>query len=343
MTYHAFTSIALNYLPKARVLARSLKALHPEIHFSLLLAESRRPPDLTDDEPFDEVVVLPDLGAPDLEGWVFKHSIVELCTAVKGLYAERLLARQDCEGLLYLDPDIVVLGDLGPLVAEFADASILLTPHLVAPEAIDHPGFENELSCLRLGVFNLGFLGIGNTPDGRRFAEWWRERLERYCYADAEAGLFTDQKWVDLAPAIFQGVKVLRDAGYNVATWNLNHRHVTGTMREGLRVNGDPLRFYHFSGFDSGAQLQMLMKYGQDMPALFELRNWYIKECARNGSAAIASAPWSYGTYADGTRITDAQRRLYRAREDLQRAFPDPFATEPAAASYLHWYRHNAT
>src|SRR6185295_17846028 len=42
---------------------------------------------------------------------------------------------------------------------------------------------------------------------------------------------------------------VLIDEGYNVAYWNLYEREVK-LGSDGYEVNGQPLRFFHYSGFD---------------------------------------------------------------------------------------------
>ena len=44
-------------------------------------------------------------------------------------------------------------------------------------------------------------------------------------YEEAAFGVYTDQRWCDLVPALFDGVKVLRDPGLNVASWNLVGGH----------------------------------------------------------------------------------------------------------------------
>ena len=42
-----------------------------------------------------------------------------------------------------------------------------------------------------------------NGAEGRRFAAWWRDRLHRFCWDDVPGGLFVDQRWCDLVPALF--------------------------------------------------------------------------------------------------------------------------------------------
>src|SRR5205814_1240079 len=127
-------SIAANYLPKARVLARSLKKFHPELRFCLLVAEPVRDGAHYDYSDFDEVATLTDLGIPHLESWVFKHSLVELCTAVKGPYLDKLLRRPGCSGVFYFDPDMAVFNRLDPLFEGLERGSVVLTPHQLDAE-----------------------------------------------------------------------------------------------------------------------------------------------------------------------------------------------------------------
>jgi hypothetical protein len=181
---------------------------------------------------------------------------------------------------------------------------------------------------------------VSKTPEGLSFADWWSERLALFCFEDMERGIFVDQKWIDLVPAYFGGVNVLRDPVYHVSTWNLTHRRVTGSVSAGLRVDGRPIVFYHFSGLDLGNQLIALRKHGPDMPGLFELREWYLEACRREESV-LTSRPWSFSTYESGEQIEDDQRRLYRDRADLQASYPDPFRTAPSDRSFLHWYRES--
>lgn len=336
----AFTSITNNYLPKARALAHSIKRHSPEVSFVLLLAEDVNELLLRPDDPFDAFLTVKDLDIPDLKRWLFKHTVVEVCTALKGPALTKLLGGNDDKAVLYFDPDMIVTSSLDPLFANFDDGSILLTPHGIEPETTLDGIIDNEISHLRYGVYNLGFVGVRNTKAGLKFAHWWAARLHDFCYDDIERGIFTDQRWVDLAPAFFESVKVLRDPAYNVATWNLTHRVVTGSLETGLQVNGRPLIFYHFSGFDSGAQEIMLNKYGKESPVLKDFRAWYIEECRLLGQDQIGALPWTYSRFDNGQPITNAHRKLYRNRQDLQDAFPDPFATQ-GAQSYFHWYANS--
>jgi len=338
MSVYAFTSVTVNYIPKARVLARSLHRVHPEIKFILVLAESLPPGLRAGTDDFDDIITIADLGGPALPSWLFQHTLVETCTALKGFFVEKIFERRDCESVLYFDPDIVVFHRVDAILDLLREHPIVLTPHQVDPESASDAVMDNEICSLKHGIYNLGFLGVSNSPVGRDFARWWRERLDRHCFDDIPNGLFTDQRWADLVPALFDGVHILRDRTYNVATWNIAHRRIEGSVDTGILADGQPLKFFHFSGFDSGAQLTMLRGYGGSMPAAFALRAWYIDECAKLDPENYTALPWPYDSFDDGEPVTKAQRRTYRDRLDLQRAFPDPFRAVDGEPSFRRWY-----
>ena len=336
---HVFTSAAVNYIGKVRALFHSVRRHHPEFVCHFLAAEDRR---LTshclrlEDEPFHDIAYASDLPACATRGWAFAHTLVELATAIKPFYALELLQRDDCEAVIYLDPDIVVFSRLDDVVAALRRASIALTPHLVCPETTREGVLDNEICALKHGVFNLGFLGLSQSPEAVRFVEWWRDRAREYCVDDLAAGLFTDQKWIDLAPAFFDSVAVLRTDRLNVAPWNISQRRVSGSFEDGFSVGGKPLGFYHFTGFDSGAHEGMIQKYAPSNLTIKGLIDWYKRHTANLGRGTFP--PWSFGAFDNGTPIAKIERRMYRLRTDLRDAFPDPFATN-AAFCYYGWLR----
>jgi len=341
---HAFTSVTSNYIPKARVLAESVKKVDPSVTFHLVLSDD--PPEGFElaQEPFDNIIYADTLPVDNFKQWVFSHRLVELCTAVKGLALETLFADYNAQKVFYFDPDIVVFSRLDELITELDTHSVLLTPHQSEPEISIKAIMDNEMASLRHGVFNLGFVGVANTEDGRQFSRWWRDRLIHFCHDDHSRALFTDQKWVNLAPCMFEGVRILRSPGFNVATWNITTRIATGSLEQGVQINDEALGFYHFSGFDSGDQEIQLNEYGSHSPVLFELREWYIDSCEKHGQSELGKIPAKYNFFDDGSKIEDRQRLLYREREDLQTAFPDPFATTgleraDLAGGYKAWFQ----
>ncbi len=334
---HVFTCAAVNYLPKVRILCRSLRQHHPEAVIHVALADER--PDWLDvsGEPFDHVIEIGELGIPDWKRWTFSHAIVELATAIKPFALLRLLDLPECRKVLYFDPDIVLFSRVDDILATLDTANLALTPHQTQPEHGLEAIIDNEVASLKHGIFNLGFIGVANTAEGRRFAGWWSERTRLLCRAEVPNGLFTDQKWINFAPVFFDGVAIVKSPRHNVATWNLTTRRMTGDFESGFAVDGEPLGFYHFTGFDSGAHKIMALKNAAASPPVAGLIAWYAREIEVAEHDPVSRWPWAFGHYSDGTPIVPAHRWLYRERSDLQAAFPDPYDATSGGATFLGW------
>lgn len=335
-TVHVFTSAATNYLPKVRVLFDSVRRFHPTWRLHLCLPDARPPADVLAAAGADEVHTLEDLGIPEWRAWTFCHSIIELATAVKPFCLAKLLARDDCDAAIYLDPDIVVFSPLTDVLDGLERADIVLTPHQTRPDPTTYGVIANEICTLQHGVYNLGFIGVARRGDGPAFAAWWRERTYRFCRIDLASGLFTDQRWIDLVPAFFERVEALRSPRLNVAPWNLSTRDVAGKAPDGVTVDGRPVGFFHFSAVDRAA---VFGGFAANR-AVADLVAWYRKQTKPNRVEKRAPQGWAFDTFADGSPILREQRLVYRLRGDLQRAFPDPFASGPGA--FQAWWAANA-
>jgi len=334
-----FTSAAVNYLPKVRVLCTSIRKFHPEASIYLMLPDEQPDWLKVENEPFDHILPFKDLDIPNKKRWCFTHSIVELSTAVKPFALASLLDDAEPTNVLYFDPDMVLFSRVDDILERLDDANLVLTPHQNKPELTVETIRDNELSSLRHGIFNLGFIGVRNTTEGKRFAKWWSDRTYLFCRAEVEKGLFTDQKWIDFAPVFFDGVEILKSSRHNVATWNLTTRHLEGSFEKGFTVDEEALAFYHFTGFDSGAHQVMAEKHATENKALQSLISWYKKEITPAKNDPINSYPWAFGQYDDGTPIEFVHRWFYRESPDLHDEFPDPFNTKSDSMTYLEWIR----
>ncbi len=336
----AFTSFTFGYLPRAIVLARTLRQAHPDWRIVALIVDVR-PPGYDDGAlraNFDEVVYADELGIPRFRSWMFKHDIVEACTAVKGRMLCRLLD-EGADRVVYLDPDIAVFHGLDAVLAGLDTASIILTPHQTEPNTRPAAVQDNELTSLLYGIYNLGFLAVANDAGGRAFAEWWAEQLHRACYDEPERGVFTDQKYCDLVPGLFDGVHVNRDPGCNVASWNVSTRRISISDGGELQANDARLRFFHFTKV-FGVGDVMLDKYMSASLAVVELLCWYKRTVEAVMGGLPPSPPWHYGSFRDGRAIPKPARVMFRNRADVMSRFPDPF--DPQGDSFHAWLSHTA-
>ncbi len=310
--FAACTVIAKNYLPMARVLAESWHEFHPGCPIFVLLLDSPQGFFAADAEVFQPVFVS-ELGIPNINGFLFKYSVLEASTAVKPYLFGYLFRRYPLAKLLYLDPDILVLRSLDQLRNYLDEANILLTPHLLSPLPNDGRR-QTDHDILKSGVYNLGFLGLRNGLESERLLQWWRNKLYHHCVVAIEDNLFVDQRWMDLVPGLFDGVRILRDPGYNIAYWNLHERLVS--VGNHITVNGgNPVYFFHVSGFD--ADKPWIVSKHQDrfgMADVGDARKLY----SQYRDMLIAKGwdetkGWTYGHdfFQNGVRIPSSARRYY--------------------------------
>lgn len=318
-----FTSICANYAHKARALGESVKANVPDAKFFVCLTE-REVPERIKYDCFDQIVLSKDMWPGNFDQFIFKHAIVEASTAVKAHFFQYLMKTYPDEKMfVYLDPDCFVYADLVELKEKLEERPIVLCPHLLQPGNIDM-----ELSSTAHGVYNLGFLGVRNSEEGRRLIDWWAERLYLFCYDDIQRGIFTDQKWMDLVPCFFDA-EVFKHRGYDFAPWSLLD---CGMTKENGKyyVKDDPLRFIHFSGYGKTAQMCM-SKWLPEGPHPFkELYEEYSKIHDKYNEDGISKIPWSYSCYESGEKIKDSLRIKYRSNYDVMFSTENPFALNNA-------------
>lgn len=320
------TSICSNYLPKAMVLAKSLKETNKDVKMLVCLVEKEIPDFAKEFEYFDYIVLAKDLGFENFEGFIFKHSIVEASTSVKGqIFRYMLKTFSDENKFAYLDPDIKVYSELKELNELLDNEPIVITPHLTIQEENIDAVMDNELCALQHGCYNLGFLAIKRSEEAVTFINWWNSRLGMFCYDDIPKGIFTDQRWIDLAPCFFN-TYILKHPGYNIAPWNVSKRKLIHDSNQVYKVNNQALRFFHFSGFDSGANEAMINKYVPNKKDdIYILRDLYVNELKKMGQDVHGNIKWAYDYYESGEKIDRLARIVYRDNIMLRNEYKNPF------------------
>ncbi len=144
------SSFCANYIPKAAVMAESVKRHNPTITTVACLVERELKEEyLPFLRHYDHVILAAELDIPDFESFMFKYDIVEASTAVKGELFRYLMNHFEDDKFIYFDPDIKVYHSLHALDKILDEHPIALTPHLLEPE--DHQNargiFENENWC----------------------------------------------------------------------------------------------------------------------------------------------------------------------------------------------------
>ncbi len=333
------TIIARNYLPQARVLMASVAEHHPGSPRLVVLADEVNGCFDLSREPF-RMIPSTELDLPDAAWFHFRYNTLELTTAVKPFAMRKALELLGVESVIYLDADIKLFAPLDPVTAVLEEASIVLTPHLLC--AVDTDGLAVERQLLRTGAYNLGFIAVRRDPAGQSFLSWWSRRLSEHCLVDLAAGLFVDQKWVDLVPGLFDGVRILREPGLNVAWWNLPERPIS--LENGrYRAAEYPLYFFHFSGFDP-ERPDSLSKHAtgsRDGAAgpVMELLADYAALLLRGGYSESKRRQPGYEVFRDGGSLPAVVRKVLELEPGLRQATDDPFSPAGREKVFAFWNR----
>jgi hypothetical protein len=343
-----FTILARNYLPAALALSESLRRHGDGTPLSILLT------DVTADTELPEVPGVRwmhpgmlDLDERTMLELAMSYDLVEFATAIKPLVFRSLL--REHEQVAYLDPDTYVVSpmeELGPALG--SGAGIVLTPHYLQPVPPNSHFSEGHL--LHVGVYNLGFCAVDRRAGD--FLDWWWDHLSTECLFDPIAGLFVDQKWVDLGSVYFDA-SPLRHHGYNVGLANLHERPVARDA-EGYYVAGtdDRLRLFHFHAFDPRNPDELSTRFrtshpngfntsdlGTEAEALAALCEEYAGVVLEKEREIGPQPPYIYGSDSTGRKITRRLRHAYRVAALADPgAVPSPFL--PAEAEdYEQWRR----
>ena len=237
--FSVFTVCNVKYLDKVMVLAESLYKSNG-IKLDVFIFDKQRTLNL--DEKVCDIHWIEDLNIPNFHILSFKYSVIELTTALKPYLALYILNSK--KKVIFLDPDTKIFNDLSSISSTLESKNIMLTPHYFSPKI---NGLIDDEQLMRFGTFNLGFFGVNDSAESKRFLNWWSERCISNAFDDPQYGIFTDQKWVSIAPAFFN-LHISYDPGLNLSYWNLDEREITKNSNGDYVVNDEyPLLFFHFS------------------------------------------------------------------------------------------------
>lgn len=329
---------SFNHLHRARVLADSLRRHHDDLDFILLLIDAADP---VDPALLPGATLLPiaDVFAADeVARLSARYEPLELCGAAKSRLLLHLFD-QSYERLIYLDSDMLVLGRLDTILAELDAAQVLITPHLLDPIPLDGK-HQTELSILRSGAYNSGFVAARTGPGAEAMLGWWASRTAADGYFDMPRGMFADQRWFDLVPGLFAGVKLLRHQGCNVAYWNLHSRVLNRRDDGTLTAGGDDLLFFHFSGFDPEAP-RIVSRHQNRIHAepgslLAELVHGYAVALREADADGVSRTLYRFGFFSNGVPFTRFCRRMLRDLPNLLDRFPAPRDAD-GPGSFFTW------
>lgn len=263
MSRNCLVSVATyGYLTRAFAMAETYAAHNPACEIILLIPDmSQAQIDATKwpSAPLMRLFGLDALGHPMIGKMHRYFDALELCCALKSFLMHHVLFVEGYDRAVMLDPDVVCYASFDSVWEALENADVVLTPHVSAalPQDGDQP---DDMEFVTAGFINAGFMAARNNEGAKACMDWMMRTLPDFGFFAPQFNAYADQALMSCLPWYFpNSVCVDRHAGLNVAYWNLHERRLTKND-EKYFSNGQPLVFFHYSGFDPG-QSQLLTKH----------------------------------------------------------------------------------
>ncbi|WP_444958053.1 hypothetical protein [Microbulbifer sp. ZKSA002] len=184
-------------------------------------------------------------------------SLTEQCCYLKVYALKYMLNLSDNKNtsLLYADSDIYFFNDNLDFLE--GDWDILLTPHLTPASQRD---ISEWVTLMKSGTYNAGLFAVKVGKTGKDFCNYWIDCVNTDCSINYFRNMNADQKWLDLVPTLFSGVKISDDGGLNVGHWRLGEVDEIKFMKGVFKIGDMVIRCFHFSGY-SFDQLPVISRH----------------------------------------------------------------------------------
>jgi len=155
----------------------------------------------------------------------------------------------EADWVTYLDADLWFFDSTAPIYDELESSSVGIIPHRFSAA---------QSWRLRYGTYNVGWVSFRQDDAGASCANWWADRCLEWCGDAPDNGRYADQGYLDGFSSAVGGVRVIGNAGADLAPWNLpSHQTAWGVCppeaaasTPGVTVDGQPLIFFHFHGLE---------------------------------------------------------------------------------------------
>lgn len=182
-----------------------------------------------------------ELAYPDLVTAKGNRSVLEYYFTMTPHLIQYVFSRAvEASTVVYLDADLFFFDDINNAFDLVGDSPVAIVPHNFS---------RGRQAQARHGQFNVGWVSFNRSEEGQRTLKWWSDRCAEWCYdyVDEENDRFADQRYLDMFPQLSPGACVIRHPGMNLAPWNIASYRIEVTDGK-LRVNGQPLIFFHYHG-----------------------------------------------------------------------------------------------
>jgi hypothetical protein len=251
----------INYLWQAENLAQSFLKYNPDYRFFVCIID--KIPQNWHEKNYQfsfEIIWIDEIKIDIWTKMVEYYTTFELVMSTKPFVSEYLFQKYEPQLVISLDSDMLIFDNFAYIEQQLDTYNIFITPHCHTPmpylSTIDKVTSEfsymapyEDRVMLHVGIYNLGFFAIKNSPETINFRNWWMDRCRHQCYVGSRVGLFGEQLWVNLVPIYFEKVCILNHLGYNVGPWSLHERTITKKDNKFFINDTFPLVIYHYTGY----------------------------------------------------------------------------------------------
>jgi hypothetical protein len=267
MTVHFFTLFDMKYATRGLAMLESVEATFGGAKTVTVLAMEPAVVGLLKSvgNPAWRVLEIDDLQDEELSAVRKTRPHREFCWTCAPAFSDYMVKNaQEGDTVAYLDADLyffrspqVLLDELG------ADGNILIHEHRYSK---DRQHYEPSS-----GRFNVGFVAFRVSEEARRCTGRWRQQVMDKCVLDPENGYCGDQGYLNEWPALYSGLRILKNLGGGVAPWNLTSYKVSGSKAH-PQVDGVDVVFFHYHSFRTISvgglkNIAAIPAWGYDFPA----------------------------------------------------------------------------
>ncbi|CAM4261140.1 hypothetical protein FHS16_005071 [Paenibacillus endophyticus] len=303
------TAISAVHLPKAIVMAKSVKEQMPGSKIVVALMEDKLPSAAKQCSYFDETVLMKDIAAWDsVSKFFFQYTLIEAERACRSFAVRYVYDKYGSENhFVSMDAGTMMLSPLNELPTIWEAHPIAMASKVVFPESLDA---HMQSNVRQKGIFDTAFVALRRHSITNDFLKWWCRLSENNCYYEIDSSRFADQSWLDFTHTLFDNVYAIRNPGYLVNADNLMERwNITAAGPNHYEIEGQPLRII----LPSSGFLQATA-WIEDANAMLyqELYENYRARIEAESDAAVESVPWCYSIFASGEAISDLTKSLFR-------------------------------
>ena len=275
----------------------------------------------------------------------FKMSLVEFATTIKPVAFTYLFQKHKNKSIkyvLYFDNDCWVQDSIWEIIAVLKTKSVVATPHIVSPTPEDLLN-QKDISILKAGVLNFGFVAFSNTKGSKSFLQWWYNRLRYYGYVMLAKGMHFDQNWGNFIQVFFnhEDYYIIRDPRFNIAYWNLHYtgKHVWLDKHSGTpHIQDRRVVFMHLSGvslfenYDMSAISRHQNRFTiSHFPKLRSVLKKYLDYLGHFRTAHFRTIPYAFNSFSNGEPIPLLIKQYYSEMVDTVGALR-PYVYRPPMA-----------